>query len=75
MERIMDALDQTDLIEEHLLGKYLEQNNRIANAINVHGSGECLSCGYEVEPMLINGVMFVSRWCSIECRNYWDNDR
>ena len=32
----MDDLDQTDLIEEHLLGKYLEQNHRIAKAIKIN---------------------------------------
>jgi hypothetical protein len=76
MERVMDALDVSDLIEKGILEKLLLNIHNKAIKININGDGACLTCGLDVEPIIFKGNITVPRWCSDGCRLAWawDND-
>jgi hypothetical protein len=42
--------------------------------ININGDGSCIICGSPVEPVMLNGMPVVGRWCSAECRRISEID-
>ena len=66
----MDAVDQAETYQEFILAAKIQDcHNHI---VDIKGDGFCLSCGNNVEPLLINGVLITGRWCCPECRDAWD---
>ena len=65
--------DEIDLATKHNEQfQELVFKNRVSPNIDIHGTGECIVCGDDVEPKLAGGVMVVGRFCDSECASEFD---
>jgi hypothetical protein len=68
-----DIADMADITQQQILDAHI--SNSRGGYIKMEGDGLCLSCGYETELTMINGLMQYPRWCCIECRDVWASEQ
>ncbi len=37
--------------------------------IDINGTGRCLVCSENVNPVILKGIEYMPRWCSVKCRD------
>ncbi|MCK9394245.1 MAG: hypothetical protein M0Q44_01475 [Methylobacter sp.] len=63
-----DLADKAEEQSQSLLDASI-QSIRNNSAIQINGTGKCLVCSKKVDPVVLNNVEYMPRWCSVKCRD------
>ena len=64
-----DEIDRANDQQQTILDAHIATIRK--HKLEIGGDGFCISCGHEVEPVLICGKVIVGRFCCLECRDIW----
>jgi hypothetical protein len=62
-----DNLDNAQELSQLALDAAVSNARKQAAMIDIHGNGNCIVCGNDVEPVVVSGKSIVGRFCSKEC--------